>query len=82
MDAQGVAVFNALPIGVHTIEVPPFVDYEGSTTTARMIEPDENGTFKAFVEITKSGLTVAEVKLNFPEEWTSSDEPRVLEELR
>jgi len=70
---DGLAMFENIPVGVHKISVPAFRDYNESQTVAKMVEAAEDGEFRAYVEISKTGLTVTKVKLEWPTHWIEDD---------
>ena len=91
VDQNGKAVFENVPIGVNTIEIPAFKDYIAKTHEAKMIVPidgslvndgsEQPKEFKTYVEISKTGLVVTKVTLNFPESWTDDSDFKRMERL-
>ncbi len=79
---DGLAVFEDIPVGVHKIVIPPFRDYKGVETEAKMIEVGVDGQFKAYVEIEKTGLTVTKVKLEWPTGWIEDESYEGMEKLK
>lgn len=82
MTADGIAEFKDIPVGVHKVIIPPFRDYKGSETEAKMIEICPDGQYKAYVEIEKTGLTVTKVKLEWPTPWIEDDTLDGMERLK
>ena len=70
---DGLAMFENIPVGVHKVFIPAFRDYNPSEIEAKMIEPAEDGEYRAYVEISKTGLTVTKVKLEWPTTWIEDE---------
>lgn len=74
-------MFENIPVGVHKIIISAFRDYKATEIEAKMIEPAEDGEYRAYVEISKTGLTVTKVKLEWPTTWIEDESYEGLEKL-